>query len=93
MKYSFIILSLTFFSLSSLQAQTKLDDPKSQVRKKIVNPEAVKEKDAEEEIAAKQQQNLQALQKPKSLSQRAKSYIKEKAQIPIPFTDKKISLN
>ncbi len=93
MKLLLIIFFLCCSSFSMLTAQNKLDDPKNQVRKKIINPEAIKEKDAEDEIDAKQKLALQAAQKPKTLSQRAKAYIKEKAEIPIPFTDKKISLN
>ncbi len=93
MRLRVIFILFICFSISVLKAQNKLDDPKNQVRRKIVNPEAIKEKDAEDEIDAKQKLALQAAQKPKSLSQRAKAYIKEKAEIPIPFTDKKLSLN
>jgi hypothetical protein len=93
MKHFLSILLFLLIILHSLSAQAKIDDPKDQIRKKITNPEAVKEKDAEDEIEAKQKLAQQIPQKPKSLTQRAKAFIKDKAEIPIPFTDKKLSLN
>jgi hypothetical protein len=93
MKNYLLILLFLLTSAAHLSAQTKIDDPKSQIRKKITNPEAVKEKDAEDEIDAKQKLAQQLPQKPKSLTQRAKAYIKDKAEISIPFTDKKLTLN
>jgi hypothetical protein len=93
MKNSLSIFIFLFASFTYLSAQSKTDDPKAQIRKKITNPEAVKEKDAEDEIDAKQKLAQQLPQKPKSLTQRAKAYIKDKAEISIPFTDKKLTLN
>ncbi len=93
MKHFLSILLFLLIIIHSLSAQAKIDDPKNQIRKKITNPEAVKEKDAEDEIEAKQKLAQQIPQKPKSLTQRAKAFIKDKAEIPIPFTDKKLSLN
>jgi hypothetical protein len=93
MKNSLSIFIFLFAGYIGIAAQSKAVDQKTQIRKKIMNPEAVKEKDAEDEIDAKQKLAQQLPKKSKSLTQRAKAYIKDKAEISIPFTDKKLTLN